>query len=89
MVYQIKDYVSEDKKTAIQKLGAALAEQQDIFSDFMREKFNNDYVGVLTAICVKENDAAADKFYSMYQSYCRDVANDILSEEGMYGCFLT
>lgn len=88
MVYQIEDYISENKDVAIQKLGTALAKRPETFTDFMREKFNDDYVSVLAAICDESNDTAADNFYSMYQAYCKEVANDILSEEGMSGCFL-
>ena len=42
MTYQIGDFVSQDKNQAIIHLAETLKEDEDVFRDFLREKFNND-----------------------------------------------
>ena len=87
MTYQIGDFVSQDKNQAIIHLAGALKEDEDIFRDFLREKFNDDSEKLLEVL-INGNDETISRFRDMFTTYCVEIAQDILAEEGVEGCFI-
>lgn len=87
MTYQIGDFVSQDKNQAIIHLAEALKEDEDVFRDFLREKFNNEPEKLLEVL-INSNDGTISRFRDMFTTYCVEIAQDILAEEGVEGCFI-
>ena len=87
MTYQIGDFVSQDKNQAIIHLAETLKEDEDVFRDFMREKFNDDSEKLLEVL-INGNDETISQFRDMFTTYCVEIAQDILAEEGVEGCFI-
>lgn len=87
MTYQIGDFVSEDKNQAIIHLMEALKDDENTFRDFLREKFNDESEKLLE-ILINGNDETTSRFRDMFTTYCVEIAQDILAEEGVEGCFI-
>lgn len=87
MTYQIGDFVSQDKNQAIIHLAEMLKEDEDTFRDFMRARFNNEFEKVLETL-INGNEETTTRFQNMFTTYCVEIAQDILSEEGVNGCFI-
>ena len=87
MTYQIGDFVSQDKNQAIIHLAETLKEDEDIFRDFLREKFNGDSEKLLEVL-INGNDETISRFRDMFTTYCVEIAQDILAEEGVEGCYI-
>jgi len=87
MTYQIGDFVSEDKNQAIIHLAETLKENENTFRDFLREKFNDESEKLLE-ILINGNDETISRFQNMFTTYCVEIAQDILAEEGVEGCFI-
>lgn len=87
MTYQIGDFVSQDKNQAIIHLAETLKEDEDIFRDFLREKFNDDSEKLLEVL-INGNDETISRFRDMFTTYCVEIAQDILAEEGVEGCYI-
>ena len=87
MTYQIGDFVSQDKNQAIIHLAETLKEDEDVFRDFLREKFNNDSEKLLEVL-INGDDETTSRFRNMFTTYCIEIAQDILAEEGEEGCFI-
>ena len=87
MTYQIGDFVSQDKNQAIIHLVEVLKEDEDIFRDFLREKFNDDSEKLLEVL-INGNDETISRFRDMFTTYCVEIAQDILAEEGVEGCYI-
>lgn len=87
MTYQIVDFVSQDKNQAIIHLAETLKEDEDIFRDFLREKFNDDSEKLLEVL-INGNDETISRFRDMFTTYCVEIAQDILAEEGVEGCYI-
>lgn len=87
MTYQIGDFVSEDKNQAIIHLTEALKDDENTFRDFLREKFNDESEKLLE-ILINGNDETISRFRDMFTTYCVEIAQDILAEEGVEGCFI-
>ena len=87
MTYQIGDFVSQDKNQAIIHLAKTLKEDEDIFRDFLREKFNDDSEKLLEVL-INGNDETISRFRDMFTTYCVEIAQDILAEEGVEGCYI-
>lgn len=87
MTYQIGDFVSEDKNQAIIHLVEALKEDENTFRDFLREKFNDESEKLLE-ILINGDDETISRFRNMFTTYCVEIAQDILAEEGVEGCFI-
>ena len=87
MTYQIGDFVSQDKNQAIIHLAETLKEDEDIFRDFLREKFNDDSEKLLEVL-INGDDETTSRFRNMFTTYCIEIAQDILAEEGEEGCFI-
>lgn len=87
MTYQIGDFVSQDKNQAIIHLAGTLKEDEDIFRDFLREKFNDDSEKLLEVL-INGNNETISQFRDMFTTYCVEIAQDILAEEGVEGCYI-
>ena len=87
MTYQIGDFISQDKNQAIIHLAETLKEDEDIFRDFLREKFNDDSEKLLEVL-INGNDETISRFRDMFTTYCVEIAQDILAEEGVEGCYI-
>lgn len=87
MTYQIGDFVSQDKNQAIIHLAETLKEDEDVFRDFLREKFNDDSEKLLEVL-INGNDETISRFRDMFTTYCVEIAQDILAEEGVEGCYI-
>lgn len=87
MTYQIGDFVSQDKNQAIIHLAETLKEDEDIFRDFLREKFNDEPEKLLEVL-INGNDETISRFRDMFTTYCVEIAQDILAEEGVEGCYI-
>lgn len=87
MTYQIGDFVSQDKNQAIIHLAEMLKEDEDTFRDFMRAYFNNEFEKVLETL-INGNEETTARFQNMFTTYCVEIAQDILAEEGVDGCFI-
>lgn len=87
MTYQIGDFVSQDKNQAIIHLAGMLKDNEETFRDFLREKFNDDSEKLLEVL-INGNDETTSRFRNMFTTYCIEIAQDILTEEGEEGCFI-
>ena len=87
MTYQIGDFVSQDKNQAILHLAEMLKDNEEIFQDFLREKFNDEPEKLLEVL-INGNDETISRFQNMFTTYCIEIAQDILAEEGEEGCFI-
>lgn len=87
MTYQIGDFVSQDKNQAIIHLAETLKEDEDVFRDFLREKFNDDSEKLLEVL-INGDDETTSRFRNMFTTYCVEIAQDILAEEGVEGCYI-
>ena len=87
MTYQIGDFVSQDRNQAILHLTEILKDNEETFLDFLREKFNNDSEKLLEVL-INGDDETTSRFRNMFTTYCIEIAQDILAEEGEEGCFI-
>ena len=87
MTYQIGDFVSQDKNQAIIHLAGMLKDNEETFQDFLREKFNDDSEKLLEVL-INGDDETTSRFRNMFTTYCIEIAQDILAEEGEEGCFI-
>ena len=87
MTYQIGDFVSQDKNQAIIHLAGMLKDNEETFRDFLREKFNDDSEKLLEVL-INGDDETTSRFRNMFTTYCIEIAQDILAEEGEEGCFI-
>lgn len=87
MTYQIGDFVSQDRNQAIIHLAGMLKDNEETFRDFLREKFNDDSEKLLKVL-INGDDETTSRFRNMFTTYCIEIAQDILAEEGEEGCFI-
>ena len=87
MTYQIGDFVSQDRNQAILHLTEILKGNEETFRDFLREKFNDDSEKLLEVL-INGDDETTSRFRNMFTTYCIEIAQDILAEEGEEGCFI-
>lgn len=87
MTYQIGDFVSQDRNQAILHLAEMLKDNEETFRDFLREKFNDEPEKLLEVL-INGNDETISRFRDMFTTYCVEIAQDILAEEGEEGCFI-
>ena len=87
MTYQIGDFVSQDRDQAIIHLAGMLKDNEETFRDFLREKFNDDSEKLLEVL-INGDDETTSQFRNMFTTYCIEIAQDILAEEGEEGCFI-
>ena len=87
MTYQIGDFVSQDRNQAIIRLAGMLKDNEETFQDFLREKFNDDSEKLLEVL-INGDDETPSRFRNMFTTYCIEIAQDILAEEGEEGCFI-
>ena len=87
MTYQIGDFVSQDRNQAILHLAGMLKDNEETFQDFLREKFNDDSEKLLEVL-INGDDETTSRFRNMFTTYCIEIAQDILAEEGEEGCFI-
>lgn len=87
MTYQIGDFVSQDRNQAIIHLAGMLKDNEETFQDFLREKFNDDSEKLLEVL-INGDDETTSRFRNMFTTYCIEIAQDILAEEGEEGCFI-
>lgn len=87
MTYQIGDFVSQDRNQAIIHLAGMLKDNEETFQDFLREKFNDDSEKLLEVL-INGDDETTSRFRDMFTTYCIEIAQDILAEEGEEGCFI-
>lgn len=87
MTYQIGDFVSQDRNQAILHLTEILKDNEETFQDFLREKFNDDSEKLLEVL-INGDDETTSRFRNMFTTYCIEIAQDILAEEGEEGCFI-
>ena len=87
MTYQIGDFVSQDRNQAILHLAGMLKDNEETFQDFLREKFNDDSEKLLEVLINGDNETTS-RFRNMFTTYCIEIAQDILAEEGEEGCFI-
>ena len=87
MTYQIGDFVSQDRNQAILHLTEILKDNEGTFRDFLREKFNDDSEKLLEVL-INGDDETTSRFRNMFTTYCIEIAQDILAEEGEEGCFI-
>lgn len=87
MTYQIGDFVSQDRNQAILHLTEILKDNEETFQDFLREKFDDDSEKLLEVL-INGDDETTSRFRNMFTTYCIEIAQDILAEEGEEGCFI-
>ena len=87
MTYQIGDFVSQDRNQAIIHLAGMLKDNEETFRNFLREKFNDDSEKLLEVL-INGDDETTSRFRNMFTTYCIEIAQDILAEEGEEGCFI-
>lgn len=87
MTYQIGDFVSQDRNQAILHLTEILKDNEEIFQDFLREKFNDEPEKLLEVL-INGDDETTSQFRNMFTTYCIEIAQDILAEEGEEGCYI-
>ena len=87
MTYQIGDFVSQDRDQAIIHLAGMLKDNEETFRNFLREKFNDDSEKLLEVL-INGDDETTSRFRNMFTTYCIEIAQDILAEEGEEGCFI-
>ena len=87
MTYQIGDFVSQDKNQAIIHLAGMLKDNEETFRDFLREKFNDDSEKLLEVL-INSDEETTSRFRNMFTTYCIEIAQGILAEEGEEGCFI-
>ena len=87
MTYQIGDFVSQDRNQAILHLTEILKDNEETFRDFLREKFNDEPEKLLE-ILINGDDETTSRFRNMFTTYCIEIAQEILAEEGEEGCFI-
>lgn len=87
MTYQIGDFVSQDRNQAILHLTEILKDNEETLRDFLREKFNDDSEKLLEVL-INGDDETTSRFRNMFTTYCIEIAQDILAEEGEEGCFI-
>ena len=87
MTYQIGDFVSQDRNQAILHLTEILKDNEETFRDFLQEKFNNDSEKLLEVL-INGDEETTSRFRNMFTTYCIEIAQDILAEEGEEGCFI-
>lgn len=87
MTYQIGDFVSQDRNQAILHLTEILKDNEETFRDFLREKFNDEPEKLLEVL-INGNDETISRFRDMFTTYCVEIAQDILAEEGVEGCYI-
>ena len=87
MTYQIGDFVSQDRNQAILHLTEILKDNEETFRDFLREKFNDDSEKLLEVL-INGDDETTSRFRNIFTTYCIEIAQDILAEEGEEGCFI-
>lgn len=87
MTYQIGDFVSQDRNQAILHLAGMLKDNEETFQDFLREKFNDEPEKLLEVL-INGNDEITSQFRDMFTTYCIEIAQDILAEEGEERCFI-
>ena len=87
MTYQIGNFVSQDRNQAILHLAGMLKDNEETFQDFLREKFNDDSEKLLEVL-INGDDETTSRFRNMFTTYCIEIAQDILAEEGEEGCFI-
>lgn len=87
MTYQIGDFVSQDRNQAILHLTEILKDNEETFQDFLREKFNDDSEKLLEVL-INGDEETTSRFRNMFTTYCIEIAQDILAEEGEEGCFI-
>lgn len=87
MTYQIGDFVSQDRNQAILHLAGMLKDNEETFQDFLRDKFN-DELEKLLEVLINGDEETTSRFRNMFTTYCIEIAQDILAEEGEEGCFI-
>ena len=87
MTYQIGDFVSQDRNQAILHLTEILKDNEETFQDFLREKFNDEPEKLLEVL-INGDDETTSRFRNMFTTYCIEIAQNILAEEGEEGCFI-
>lgn len=87
MTYQIGNFITENKEEAILHLTKILKDNEETFRDFLREKFNDDSEKLLEVL-INGDDETTSRFRNMFTTYCIEIAQDILAEEGEEGCFI-
>lgn len=87
MTYQIGDFVSQDRNQAILHLTEILKDNEETFRDFLREKFDDDSEKLLEVL-INGDDETTSRFRNMFTTYCIEIAQDILAEEGEEECFI-
>ena len=87
MTYQIGDFVSQDRNQAILHLTEILKDNEETFRDFLQEKFNGDSEKLLEVL-INGDDETTSRFRNMFTTYCIEIAQDILAEEGEEVCFI-
>lgn len=87
MTYQIGDFVSQDRNQAILHLTEILKDNEETFRDFLREKINDDSEKLLEVL-INGDDETTSRFRNMFTTYCIEIAQDILADEGEEGCFI-
>lgn len=87
MTYQIGDFVSQDRNQAILHLTEILKDNEETFRDFLREKFDDDSEKLLEVL-INGDDETTSRFRNMFTTYCMELAQDILAEEGEEECFI-
>ena len=87
MTYQIGDFVTQDRNLALIHLAGMLKNNEETFRDFLREKFDDESEKLLEVL-INGNDETTSRFQNMFTTYCMEIAQDILAEEGEEGCFI-
>ena len=99
MMYQIGDFVSQNKNQAIIHLAGALKEDEDIFDKKKNNntkdtgencedtKIDNNIVFIFREMRMMA-DETISRFRDMFTTYCVEIAQDILAEEGVEGCYI-
>lgn len=87
MTYQIGSLVTENKEEATLHLVEILKDNEEVFQEFLCINFGGN-ADTLLKILLNGDEETTARFRNIFTTYCMELAQDILSEEGVDGCFI-
>ncbi len=88
MTYQIGNYTTENKEEATLRLVEMLKDNEETFQSFLQNKFEDTDTIELLNILLTGDEETTTRFQNMFTTYCFSIAQDILEEGDLEGCFI-
>lgn len=88
MTYQIGNYTTENKEEATLRLVEMLKDNEETFQDFLQDKFKDVDTLELLNVLLTGDEETTTHFQNMFTTYCVELAQNILEEGDLEGCFI-